>query len=838
MSISNDIRTKVYGKDVREAIALGVEETEAIIASYNAQILNAGNSNAEIVDARGRFILLKNRLDNSDSELSGKATKTELQSIISGTPKVASLVSGMIDTTKTYVYTGNEVGYTNGNWYYYSSSAWVSGGVYQSTGIADGSVGLKQTKYLMSEGVASKNLFDKTTATNGKQVNCMNGGIDDNTATAVSDYIPVLPNTQYNLTEYGSGSDIAFYNTSKVFISGIGNGVATMTIPTNCAYARITTILEKLDTQQFEKGSVKTSYTSPYPKTKNDTNSISTEHLQNKSVTTEKIGGGAVIDSHISPNSNLVLKKIGKNKLDSRNQLNNYYVQYNDGVLAAAAGFIATDFIEILPSHNYVLSNQKTGDAIQSLDQLAFYDANKTYISGLINAGTVISTLLTTPATAKYIKITLRATHIGYYQLEDGSAMTDLEQFKFEIKADIIQKGCFDTRYFTKNALIQLGLKNIIEVKQDGTGDFTTLRQAVDSITDASTANPYEIHIHEGTYDIMNYYTSDEINNAGFIGLRRNNGVSFIGIGDADKIILKGELANTFSSDTMLRVSTLALLGTGDIKNLTITAKNLRYCVHDDYDENVVRNTENVKTLKYDGGGYAIAWGAGTHSGGEYNFKDCYFYSEKSDIPLSFHNSVGASKSSKLKFDNCEFDSGISGASIMISSMGSTQKDVLEINKCRLGGKIILQEQNTYWGVGIDFKLKGYGNNIVPIEITHTNATQQVVYDLAEETQKMYNATANTITKGTPVYLANDGVSIIPFSTNTLSLLCKGIAMEDIEMLTSGVIKTNGYVQIKNTNLTSLVIGDKIGIVNGVLAKVTSEDYIGIVTIDGFIKLI
>ena len=47
----------------------------------------------------------------------------------------STTVAGMTDTTKVYVYLGSETGYTSGNWYYYSGSAWVSGGVYQSTAL-------------------------------------------------------------------------------------------------------------------------------------------------------------------------------------------------------------------------------------------------------------------------------------------------------------------------------------------------------------------------------------------------------------------------------------------------------------------------------------------------------------------------------------------------------------------------------------------------------------------------------------------------------------------------------------------------------------------------------
>lgn len=68
------------------------------------------------------------------------ATKTEIQSLASGSPLVASSVSGMTDTTRTYVNT------SDGNWYYYDGSAWVIGGVYQAaeiTGLDDDAMASK-----------------------------------------------------------------------------------------------------------------------------------------------------------------------------------------------------------------------------------------------------------------------------------------------------------------------------------------------------------------------------------------------------------------------------------------------------------------------------------------------------------------------------------------------------------------------------------------------------------------------------------------------------------------------------------------------------------------------
>lgn len=53
--------------------------------------------------------------------------KSEINSLASGSPLVASSVDEMTDTKRVYVNT------TDGNWYYYNGTEWVQGGIYQST---------------------------------------------------------------------------------------------------------------------------------------------------------------------------------------------------------------------------------------------------------------------------------------------------------------------------------------------------------------------------------------------------------------------------------------------------------------------------------------------------------------------------------------------------------------------------------------------------------------------------------------------------------------------------------------------------------------------------------
>lgn len=87
------------------------------------------------------------RLEEQDSDI------TEIRNIVtnvaSGTPLVASSISEMTDTSRTYVNT------SNGKWYYYDGDSWEIGGDYQSSGISNGSIDL-----LMFDNLLKSNYFD------------------------------------------------------------------------------------------------------------------------------------------------------------------------------------------------------------------------------------------------------------------------------------------------------------------------------------------------------------------------------------------------------------------------------------------------------------------------------------------------------------------------------------------------------------------------------------------------------------------------------------------------------------------------------------------------------
>lgn len=87
-----EIREAVYGKDVRESIASGIEKInegqELLETEFDQLIINAGESNAEIVQSRvdkdgNPFDSLKTRLDQENqqvmSQLAQKADQSDLE---------------------------------------------------------------------------------------------------------------------------------------------------------------------------------------------------------------------------------------------------------------------------------------------------------------------------------------------------------------------------------------------------------------------------------------------------------------------------------------------------------------------------------------------------------------------------------------------------------------------------------------------------------------------------------------------------------------------------------------------------------------------------------------
>ena len=133
------MRTKGKGSDVREVIAQLFERTWV-------EGIKEGNANLEVAQARGNFDTLGNRLKDMTTQIGG---------IAEGSPKGAYPSLAALQSAKPNGDSGIYVTSDNGHWYYYNNG-WKDGGMYQATGIADGSITPEKTSFYTNTG----NLFN------------------------------------------------------------------------------------------------------------------------------------------------------------------------------------------------------------------------------------------------------------------------------------------------------------------------------------------------------------------------------------------------------------------------------------------------------------------------------------------------------------------------------------------------------------------------------------------------------------------------------------------------------------------------------------------------------
>lgn len=360
-----------------------------------------------------------------------------------------------------------------------------------------------------------------------------------------------------------------------------------------------------------------------------------------------------------------------------------------------------------------------------------------------------------------------------------------------------IQTKCFDSNDFAPNA-------KVITVKTDGSGDFTSLRAAVDSITDASKDNPYRIDIYPGTYDILDEYTDAEIREAdvehytqGFPGLLLTDGISLRGVGDRSRIIIHGELETTYSTRIRYNISTLNLQGNVNLENLTISGKNIRYCVHDDFPyvgryKRIVRNCDFIGvSLCTDP---ATTYGAGGWSDGcDAIFEDCDFGTD-----FGMHKNEAGDTLTVFK--------GCRGRKLNIGSV-----DVHSIHRFCL--------------IDSTFEMVNDYSNITPLEITAYGCCENIMAatDHVVITGAVTKIKLTDIPVGTMV--TSNGKAITATTNKDIAF---GVVIDHDSLWT--YIQRTGHIYAGMLSLTGLSVGDYVT-VNGsglIVTGGTSSNAVGV----------
>lgn len=104
-----------------------------------------------------------------------------------------------------------------------------------------------------------------------------------------------------------------------------------------------------------------------------------------------------------------------RNLLDINSISTKKFIEISDGSLQTSNSWNATDYIEIKENTNYILSGTTNSGSAHA--GTAFYDENKVFISSVSST----TYLFTTPANAKYMRISLSSSNLTTVMLNEGS---------------------------------------------------------------------------------------------------------------------------------------------------------------------------------------------------------------------------------------------------------------------------------------------------------------------------------------------------------------------------------------------------------------------------------
>lgn len=452
----------------------------------------------------------------------------------------------------------------------------------------------------------TNNLFNKSTIKTGL-INST-GEIEDNSEFWYSDFIEVN-NETFTVSWESRPSDdllrIIFYNDSKVFQTRTIENVTNLnkiTVTNTFKYVRLCASNGCENGLQLEIGDVATPYINHY--TAKD---IVARNDIKKNMTQDN-------------NSYFSFDKTNDSVIDMSTIINGYYVSYTSGRLDVNADFKVTDFTPILPNKEYMYSVRKNNLEVYAIEQCAFYDENKNYVSGLSNDNKTKSISFTAPNNAYYVRWTMR-------------------------------KNTTEARLSLKD-----GIKEVLVGKH---GDYTSLLTALKETDDIVT-----IRMMSGNFDVgkeyTEYYGSDFWENyRGYSsssdpfmrGLWLAKGRKVIGSSNT-KLLFSINIENNyirdefcfFANDTDVELSNLSMYNTGKI----------RYFIHDDYVP-----TDGIvifKNLLFNGtGSHNAVIGAGLGVNNTYIIENCIFENNEDRYDIRYHGSNTQKVDNKCKIivTNC-----------------------------------------------------------------------------------------------------------------------------------------------------------------------------------------
>lgn len=376
---------------------------------------------------------------------------------------------------------------------------------------------------------------------------------------------------------------------------------------------------------------------------------------------------------------------------------NGYYIQPSNGVPDVNADYSASDYIELDNTKQYLCEVNNTAW------YYAFYDANKNYISGDAIAENYYWNL---ESNAKYCRVSMQTTAIANNSVHIVGVQQKLNP---NIKVE-------------KSAILS-GIETIT-VSKDGTKQYTSLRQALESITDSSETHKYIVEFYgDGThYDVAAEYSEAE--RQSLDGLTIPDYTTLEGIGGREKCILNCTIT---SAEANRVFSALNMKTTSGIKGFTVVGNYTRNVLHHDFG-NITNGTSVIEDCTFIGSNLNLHYvcASGLLSGCKYIYKNCIFANETAVYTYSCHNGQNFINSGFVEFENCRFrPTGDGGFSVRLGSITNQAGNincVCVLKGCKIPIQLLLNEEEAeVYGTGILWKVTGYANEITATRVDNSD---------------------------------------------------------------------------------------------------------------------
>lgn len=393
---------------------------------------------------------------------------------------------------------------------------------------------------------------------------------------------------------------------------------------------------------------------------------------------------------------------------------------------------------------------------------------------------------------------------------------------------------------------------NEIVVDINGGGDFTSVREAVSSISDASEYNRYHILVRNGNYNEFDIMTKDYVDIEG----ESRDGVVLYADGTSTSNSPSDFCPTVYHwtsddySSTPINTIPKALkhlfwmVSNSHIKNMTLKCRNCKYVIHQDFGnaeyksfvENcvIIREEDFTSNVSDYDKSLQNLIGVGASGGCYQNYINCIFILATVNVPSNYHYA----NLSAFLWHNLDRENKPCGATLKdcnvfgcdiadIYDLGSEQNDIINI--------LNVVADNPKWGINYKVNTEIYGSSPVPYCVRlniHGNNPNYVLLskDRLDDVSVIYNAFTNTIVQvntdvliGQPIAISDTqwggssiasskpfGVALQNKNNGEMCMLDKGNRFNGLAV--SGTYSYGDSIYIKNDKFTNEQNGESIGI--------------------------